>query len=121
MSFLSARLRNILWFTVVCLSSTFRTTTQTHFAKNIQLCNFSILTWGHQLLFNHFGLNYLFQLDSFSMFENIYPSADNHVTGIVGLLAAAEALSKYKDDIINNSNSSDILFAFFQGVSILFN
>jgi hypothetical protein len=22
------------------------------------------------------------------MFENIYPSADNHVTGIVGLLAA---------------------------------
>ncbi|CAG2208492.1 unnamed protein product [Mytilus edulis] len=55
------------------------------------------------------------RLDSFSMFENIYPSADNHVTGIVGLLAAAEALSKYKDDIINNNDTRDILFAFFQG------
>lgn len=54
------------------------------------------------------------------MFENIYPSADNHVTGIVGLLAAAEALSKYKDDIINNNDTKDILFAFFQGVSILY-
>jgi len=51
------------------------------------------------------------------MFENIYPSADNHVTGIVGLLAAAEALSKYKDDIINVNGTKDILFTFFQGVS----
>ena len=55
------------------------------------------------------------RLDSFSMFENIYPSADNHVTGIVGLLAAAEALSKHKDDIINVNGTKDILFAFFQG------
>ena len=53
------------------------------------------------------------------MFENIYPSADNHVTGIVGLLAAAEALSKYKDHIINKNDSKDILFTFFQGVSIM--
>lgn len=53
------------------------------------------------------------------MFENIYPSADNHVTGIVGLLAAAEALSKYKDDIINVNGTKDILFTFFQGVSIM--
>ena len=53
------------------------------------------------------------------MFENIYPSADNHVTGIVGLLAAAEALSKHKDDIINVTGTKDILFAFFQGVSIM--
>lgn len=50
------------------------------------------------------------------MFENIYPSADNHVTGIVGLLAAAEALAKFKDDIFNRTDAKDVLFAFFQGV-----
>ena len=54
-------------------------------------------------------------MDSFSLFENIYPSADNHVTGIVGLLAAAEALGKVQDDIKTNT-SKDIMFAFLNGV-----
>ncbi|KAJ8316120.1 hypothetical protein KUTeg_006134 [Tegillarca granosa] len=55
------------------------------------------------------------RLDSFSLFENIYPSADNHVTGIVGLLAAAEALGKMKPAIKSKTGSKDILFAFFNG------
>ncbi|KAK3107790.1 hypothetical protein FSP39_022233 [Pinctada imbricata] len=54
------------------------------------------------------------RLDSFSLFENIYPSADNHVTGIVGLLAAAEALGKYQDDFMKN-DTKDIMFAFLNG------
>jgi hypothetical protein len=37
------------------------------------------------------------------------------VTGFVALLAAAEALSYFKDDIINSDK--DVMFAFFQGVS----
>ncbi|XP_069115841.1 nicastrin-like [Argopecten irradians] len=53
------------------------------------------------------------RMDTFSMFENEYPGADSHVTGIVGLLAAAEAIGKVKDRITNSSK--DILFAFFQG------
>ncbi|XP_021351331.1 nicastrin-like isoform X2 [Mizuhopecten yessoensis] len=55
------------------------------------------------------------RMDTFSMFENEYPGADSHVTGIVGLLAAAEAIGKVKERIVNNTNSKDILFAFFQG------
>ncbi|XP_033759066.1 LOW QUALITY PROTEIN: nicastrin-like [Pecten maximus] len=55
------------------------------------------------------------RMDTFSMFENEYPGADSHVTGIVGLLAAAEAIGKVKESIIKGDNSKDILFAFFQG------
>ena len=54
------------------------------------------------------------QMDSFSMFEDTYPSADNHVSGIVALLAAAEAIGKVKEKIRDSPN--DILFTFFQGV-----
>lgn len=55
-------------------------------------------------------------MDSYSLFENIYPSADNQVSGIVALLAAAEALRKYKDHFDNTTK--DILFTFLNGVSI---
>lgn len=58
----------------------------------------------------------IFQMDSYSLFENIYPSADNQVSGIVALLAAAEALRKYKDHFDNTTK--DILFTFLNGVSI---
>lgn len=59
---------------------------------------------------------HVFQMDSYSLFENIYPSADNQVSGIVALLAAAEALRKYKDHFDNTTK--DILFTFLNGVSI---
>eukprot|EP00105_Crassostrea_gigas_P015788 XP_011432903.1 PREDICTED: nicastrin isoform X2 [Crassostrea gigas] len=53
------------------------------------------------------------RMDSYSLFENIYPSADNQVSGIVALLAAAEALRKYKDHFDNTTK--DILFTFLNG------
>ncbi|KAL3885712.1 hypothetical protein ACJMK2_025758 [Sinanodonta woodiana] len=55
------------------------------------------------------------RMDSFSMFDNVYPSADNHVSGIVALLAAAEAIGKFKDKIKGNVLSKDILFTFLNG------
>ncbi|KAL5020567.1 hypothetical protein ScPMuIL_003459 [Solemya velum] len=55
------------------------------------------------------------RMDTFSLFENEYPSADSSVTGIVALLAAAEALAKSQDDIINSHTSKDIVFVFFNG------
>ena len=51
------------------------------------------------------------------MFENHYPSADNQVSSIVALLAAAEAIGNVKDDIIQGDK--DIMFTFFQGVGDL--
>jgi len=59
-----------------------------------------------------------FQLDSFSMFEDIYPSADNPATNLVAMLAAAEAISKVKEEIRGSKTTKDIMFTFFQGVSI---
>ncbi|XP_061189000.1 nicastrin-like isoform X2 [Saccostrea echinata] len=53
------------------------------------------------------------RMDSYSLFENIYPSADNHVSGIVALLAAAEAIGKVKHHFTNDSK--DILFTFLNG------
>ncbi|XP_060067628.1 nicastrin-like [Ylistrum balloti] len=55
------------------------------------------------------------RMDTFSMFENEYPGADSHVTGIVALLAVAEAIGKVKERIIQQNNSKDILFTFLQG------
>ena len=54
-------------------------------------------------------------MDSFAMFEDNYPSADNQVSGIVALLAAAEAIGMVKEDI--DQGDKDIMFTFFQGVS----
>ncbi|XP_022324883.2 nicastrin-like isoform X2 [Crassostrea virginica] len=53
------------------------------------------------------------RMDSYSLFEDIYPSADNHVSGIVALLAAAEAIRKHKAHF--NDNTKDILFTFLNG------
>lgn len=50
------------------------------------------------------------------MFEDVYPSADNPVTSIVALLAAAEAIGKVKDSIRDSNTTKDIMFTFFQGV-----
>lgn len=52
-----------------------------------------------------------------TLFENVNRSADNPVTSIVALLAAAEAIGKVKEEITDNKT---ILFTFFQGVSIYF-
>ena len=56
-------------------------------------------------------------MDSYSLFEDIYPSADNHVSGIVALLAAAEAIRKHTGKAHFNDNTKDILFTFLNGVS----
>ncbi|KAL4228444.1 hypothetical protein ACF0H5_011490 [Mactra antiquata] len=55
------------------------------------------------------------RMDSFSMFDNHYPSADNHVSGIVALLAISEAIGRIKENITKSDNTKDILFVFFQG------
>ncbi|XP_052804720.1 nicastrin-like isoform X2 [Mya arenaria] len=54
------------------------------------------------------------RMDSFSMFET-YPGDDSQVSGIVALLAAAEAIGKIKDNINNSPSSYDIMFTFFTG------
>ena len=48
------------------------------------------------------------------MFESSNASADNPVSGIVALLAAAEAIGKVKEDF--QEGDKDIMFTFFQGV-----
>ncbi|XP_064651115.1 nicastrin-like [Lineus longissimus] len=50
------------------------------------------------------------RLDASSLFDNLYPGADV-LTGVVALLAAAEAIGKVKGDL----NKKDIMFTFFQG------
>ena len=51
------------------------------------------------------------------MFEDAYPSADNQVSGIVAMLAAAEAIGKVKEAV--ELADKDIMFTFFQGVRFL--
>lgn len=58
------------------------------------------------------------QLDSTSLFQNEYRAADTTVAGIVTLLATAEALWKVRTVIQENTTAKDIMFTFFQGVSI---
>ena len=48
------------------------------------------------------------------MFEDTYPSADNQVSGIVAMLAAAEVIGKVKETL--ELADKDIMFTFFQGV-----
>ncbi|CAG5127278.1 unnamed protein product, partial [Candidula unifasciata] len=55
------------------------------------------------------------RLDATSIFQNTENAADTAVTGIVTLLATAEALWKARDVIKNNSMAKDIMFVFFQG------
>ena len=51
--------------------------------------------------------------DAATLFDNISPGADSAVTGIVTLLAVAEALHDYKLDI--NVSNKHILFVLFEG------
>ena len=61
----------------------------------------------------------IFQMDAFSMFEDVYPSADSAVSGIVTLLAAAEALGKVKASIDPESEDyKPLIFTFLNGVCI---
>ncbi|CAH1796310.1 unnamed protein product [Owenia fusiformis] len=55
------------------------------------------------------------RLDGFSLFDNLYPSADSAITGTIALLAAAEAIGKVKGQIINDDSAKDVLFVFYQG------
>ncbi|KAK6963919.1 nicastrin [Biomphalaria glabrata] len=54
------------------------------------------------------------KLDSVAMFQNEYNAADTTVVGVVTLLAAAQALWKQKEELIQ-PHAKDIVFAFFQG------
>ena len=49
------------------------------------------------------------------MFENLVPSADSAATGIVALLAVAEALGRVKDDFLETDRP--IMLNFYHGVS----
>ena len=51
------------------------------------------------------------------MFDGEFLSSDNTITGIVALLAIAEALAKHRSDFEAELSVKDVLFAFFQGVS----
>ncbi|PVD27737.1 hypothetical protein C0Q70_12909 [Pomacea canaliculata] len=55
------------------------------------------------------------RLDTMGIFHNEYPGADSPVTGLVTLLATAKALWSQRKFILNQPNSTDIMFAFFQG------
>ena len=59
-------------------------------------------------------------MDTSAMFTLEYRSSDSSVAGIVGLLAAMEALWKTKDTIKKTKNAKDVMFAFFQGVCAFF-
>ena len=50
------------------------------------------------------------------MFEDHYPSADSAATGIVTLLAVAEALGKVKADFTDDDRP--IMLSFFHGVTL---
>ena len=54
------------------------------------------------------------------MFDQTYPGDDSQVSGIVALLAAAEAVGKVKDKIKTADNTRDIMFTFFNGVGLLY-
>ena len=58
------------------------------------------------------------KLDSTSFFHDLAPGADNGVTGIVTLLAAAHALGDYKRSMATKNVTADlkpVMFVFFNG------
>ncbi|KAI0213353.1 Nicastrin [Lamellibrachia satsuma] len=55
------------------------------------------------------------KLDAFSMFEDIVPAGDSTVTGLVALLAVAEAIGKVKRHL--SENDRPIVFILFNGES----
>ena len=59
----------------------------------------------------------LFQRDTFSMFDQLYPGADSAISGLVSLLAAAEAIGKVKEEL--REDSKPIMFTVFSGVRFL--
>ena len=59
---------------------------------------------------------FLLQLDAFSMFDNLYPGADSAISGIVTLLAAAQALAKVSHE---EEMPLPIMYSLFNGVSLI--
>ena len=55
------------------------------------------------------------QLDTFSLYDSLAPGADSAVTGIVALLAVAEALGQVKEQFTDADRP--IMLSFFHGVS----
>ena len=57
---------------------------------------------------------FFLKLDAFSLFDNLYPSADSAISGIVTLLAAAQALAEASH---TGKLDKPIMYSFFNGVS----
>ncbi|XP_048254327.1 nicastrin-like isoform X1 [Haliotis rufescens] len=57
------------------------------------------------------------KMDSLAMFHNEYPASDSTVTGIVTVLAVAEALGATRQEIKDTPTAKDIMFTLFQGES----
>ncbi|XP_045626473.1 LOW QUALITY PROTEIN: nicastrin [Procambarus clarkii] len=55
------------------------------------------------------------RMDAATMFDNISPGANSAVSGLVVLMAAANALNELKDDILSSENDKNVLFVIFQG------
>ena len=55
------------------------------------------------------------QLDAFSLYDGLAPGADSAATGIVALLAVAEALGQVKE--LFTDADRPIMLSFFHGVS----
>ena len=58
------------------------------------------------------------QLDTFSLYDGLAPGADSAATGIVALLAVAEALGQVKEQFTDTDRP--IMLSFFHGVSPCF-
>ncbi|XP_013386352.1 nicastrin-like [Lingula anatina] len=58
------------------------------------------------------------RLDSFGLFEAQYAELESPVVSFITLLAAAEAIGRVKQDIVEDKNAKDIMFTFFQGESL---
>ncbi|OQR73534.1 nicastrin-like [Tropilaelaps mercedesae] len=55
------------------------------------------------------------RMDTFSLFDGLAPGADTAVSGIVGVLAAAEAIARHQADENVDPLEKNILFALFNG------
>ncbi|CAL4068544.1 unnamed protein product, partial [Meganyctiphanes norvegica] len=57
------------------------------------------------------------KMDSTSMFDNISPGGNAAITGLVTLMATAEALFRYKAEIESSDSDKNVVFFIFQGES----
>lgn len=51
------------------------------------------------------------------MFESVGPGADSAVSGLVALLATAQALKNVTETLVDKNVSTNVMFVIFNGVS----